>query len=220
VWHADRVNAPPDARLDAQPDPDHPPTSDSLPASGSRPTSSSRSTTVPGLSRLPQGLQRRGFGLTLLIVEFGVLSSFLFAFALYIFGTVQTVRELWHALPHIGQPDVTRELLISAIEQTDVLLVATALLIISIGLQALFVQRLENLPAWLHIRTFDDLKNKLLGIVIVALVVEFFKVALKWNGSGDILTLGLALAVVILAATAYSYVLTRFSSEHDAPEDD
>ena len=105
--------------------------------------------------------------------------------------------------------------MLSAVEQTDVLLVATALLIISIGLQALFVQRVDNLPGWLHIRTFDDLKTKLLGIVVVALVVEFFKFALKWNGTGNILTLGVALAVVILAATAYSYVLARFSSEHD-----
>ncbi|WP_424950665.1 YqhA family protein [Deinococcus sp.] len=168
-----------------------------------------------------QGLNRRGFGLTLLIVEFGVLSSFLFSLTLYIFGTVQTVLELWHALPRIGQEGVTRGLLISAIEQTDVLLVATALLIISIGLQALFVQRLDNLPGWLHIRTFDDLKNKLLGIVVVALVVEFFKVALKWDGStsgsGSLLTFGLALAVMILAATAYTLVLARFSAEQAAP---
>ena len=162
-------------------------------------------------------LIRRGFGLTLLIVEIGVLSSFLFSLALYIFGTVQTVRELWAALPGIGQPGTTHHLLISAVEQTDVLLVATALLIISIGLQALFVQRLDNLPGWLHIRTFDDLKNKLLGIVIVALIVEFFKAALKWDGTSNILTLALALAVVILAATAYSYVLARFSSEHGDP---
>ena len=92
----------------------------------------------PPSSKLPTSLQRRGFGLTLLIVEFGVLSSLLLSLALYIFGTVQTVRELWHALPSIGQPAATRNLLISAIEQTDVLLVATALLIISVGLQALF----------------------------------------------------------------------------------
>ena len=44
-----------------------------------------------------------------------------------------------------------------------------------------------------------------------------FKAALKWDGTSDILTLGLALAVVILAATAYSYVLARFSSEHGDP---
>lgn len=181
----------------------------------------------PAASRLPEGLKRRGFGLTLLIVEFGVLSSLLFSLTLYIFGTVQTVRELWHALPRIGQPEATRALLISAVEQTDVLLVATALLIISIGLQALFVQRLDNLPPWLHIRTFDDLKNKLLGIVVVALVVEFFKAALKWSGqagtSGNILIFGLALAAVILAATAYSVVLSRFSGEHathDAPHEE
>ena len=48
-------------------------------------------------------------------------------------------------------------------------------------------------------------------------MVEFFKSAVKWDGSGDILTLGVALAVVILAATAYSYVLARFSSEHGDP---
>ena len=176
--------------------------------------------TQPPKSPLRQGLQRRGFGLTLLIVEFGVLSSFLFSLALYIFGTVQTVRTLWDALPRIGQTDVTKELVVAAIEQTDLVLVATALLIISVGLQALFVQRLDNLPGWLHIRTFDDLKTKLMGIVVVALVVEFFKVAIKWDGTPGILTLGLALAAVILAVTAYTFVQARYSSEKSGPDEE
>ena len=178
-----------------------------------------RGVTQPPKSPLRQGLQRRGFGLTLLIVEFGVLSSFLFSLALYIFGTVQTVRTLWNALPRIGQADVTKELVVAAIEQTDLVLVATALLIISVGLQALFVQRLDNLPGWLHIRTFDDLKNKLLGIVVVALVVEFFKNAIKWDGTPGILPLGLALAAVILAVTAYSFVQARYGSEKAGPDE-
>ncbi len=165
-------------------------------------------------SPLRQGLARRGFGLTLLIVEFGVLSSFLFSLALYIFGTVQTVHELWAALPGLGQSGTLKTLLVSAIEQADVLLVATALLIISIGLQALFVQQLDDLPDWLHIRTFDDLKNKLLGIVVVALVVEFFKLAIKWDGSSSILTLGLALAAIILAVAAYTLAQARANSSH------
>lgn len=169
-----------------------------------------------GPAHLPEGLRRRGFSLTLLIAEFGVLSSLLFSLALYIFGTVQTVRELWEALPHIGEEGVARSLLISAVEQTDVLLVATALLIISIGLQALFVQRLNDLPEWLHIRTFDDLKNKLLGIVVVALVVEFFKVAIKWDGSANILPLGLALAAIILAAAAYILAQARTQGHPEA----
>jgi uncharacterized membrane protein YqhA len=175
--------------------------------------------TQPPKSPIKTGLQRRGFGLTLLIVEFGVLSSFLFSLALYIFGTVQTVRTLWLALPGIGQPEVTKNLVIAAIEQTDVVLVATALLIISVGLQALFVQRLDNLPGWLHIRTFDDLKTKLLGIVVVALVVEFFKDAIKWDGTASLLTFGLALAAIILAVTAYTWVQARFGSEKSDPEE-
>ena len=163
---------------------------------------------------------RRGLSLTLLIVEFGVLSSFLSSLALYIFGAVQTVTTLWAALPGIGQAEVTKQLVVSAIEQTDLVLVATALLIISVGLQALFVQRIDNLPDWLKIRTFDDLKNKLLGIVVVALVVEFFKVAIKWDGAANILALGLGLAAVILAVTAYTFVQARYGSEKSGPEEE
>ncbi|MFC4454529.1 YqhA family protein [Deinococcus sonorensis] len=162
-------------------------------------------------------LKRRGFSLTLLIAEFGVLSSLVFSLALFVFGAARTFRVLWEALPDIGGEATSKTLLLSAVEQTDVLLVATALLIISVGLQALFVQQLDNLPPWLHIRTFDDLKQKLLGIVVVALSVEFFKVALKWDGTASVLPLGLSLAAVILAIAVYSVVLQRSGGEgHEA----
>ena len=124
-----------------------------------------------------------------------MLSSFLFSLVLFVGGTVRTVAVIWEALPHFAEDEKTgKELLVAAIEQTDNLLIATALLIISLGLQSLFVGRVMNLPAWLHIRTFDDLKQKLLGIVVVALAVKFFSVAIKWEkgSSQDILTFGLA----------------------------
>ena len=96
-----------------------------------------------------------------------------------------------------------------------------ALLTISFVLQALFVGRVQNVPAWLHIRSFDDLKQKLIGIVVVALAVNFFSVALEWKGGTDILAYGAALAAVILAVGVYSVILSRQGSGHpaqDAPD--
>ena len=159
-------------------------------------------------------------GFTRLIVEFGVLSSFLFSLVLFVGGTVRTVALIWAELPHIAQAAASKTLLIAAVEQTDNLLIATALLIISIGMQELFVGRLSNLPDWLHVASFDDLKQKLLGIVVVALAVKFFSVAVKWEGgpSLDILTFGAAVAAVMLAIGVYSYILPRLS--HPASDSD
>ncbi|ADV65671.1 YqhA family protein [Deinococcus maricopensis] len=159
----------------------------------------------------------RALGFSLLIVELGVLSSFAFALVLFIAGVAQTVTTLRGALRHLGDADATEHLLVAAVQQADTLLVATALLIISLGLQMLFVGRIERVPAWLHIRTFDDLKAKLLGIVVVALVVKFFSVAVEWDGGSGVLAYGAAIAVVILAAAAYSGMLGR--AAHPTPPD-
>ncbi|WP_245895972.1 YqhA family protein [Deinococcus irradiatisoli] len=160
------------------------------------------------------------FGLTRLIVEFGVLSSFLFSLVLFVGGTLRTVAVIWEALPDLAGEDTGKTLLIAAVEQTDTLLIATALLIISLGLQSLFVGRVVNVPAWLSIRSFDDLKQKLLGIVVVALAVKFFSVAVKWeSGSSlNLLTFGLGVAAVMLAIGLYSFILPRL--EHAPQEGD
>ena len=169
--------------------------------------------TLPRTSSTSQAL----FGFTRLIVEFGVLSSFLFSLVLFVSGTVRTVVVIWEAFPTFTQAKTGKALLIAAIEQTDNLLIATALLIISLGLQTLFVGRVFNLPAWLHIETFDDLKQKLLGIVVVALAVKFFSVAVEWEAGGntpsaDILSFGLGVGAVMLVIGVYSVVVDRLGT--------
>lgn len=154
----------------------------------------------------------RLFGLTRLIVELGVFSAAAFSLTLFVAAIAQAYQSIRLALTHLGEPDTAKHLMIAAVEQTDLLLVALALLIISFGMQALFVGRIANVPAWLHIRSFDDLKQKLLGIVAVALAVNFFSVALEWEGGNDILIYGLALGIMIAAVGGYSLVLTRQSS--------
>lgn len=148
-----------------------------------------------------------------LVVELGVISAVAYSLALFVAAAIQAYRTIIHAFSE----DIinTKSLMIAAIEQTDTLLVGIALLIIPLAMHTLFVGRLKNVPAWLHVHSFDDLKLKLLNVVITALGVNFFSVALEWKTGSDILYYGLALATVIGALTAYNVILSRQSLKHE-----
>lgn len=163
----------------------------------------------------PPSAYARVFGFSRLIVSLGVFSALAFSLALFLVAILQAYHAIGTAFRHLEHEGAAKHLMIAAVEQTDLLLVALALLIISFGMQALFIGQVQNIPAWLHIRSFDDLKQKLIGIVIVTLAVNFFSVALEWSGGSDILGYGAALAAVMLAVNAYSVILTRQGQRHD-----
>lgn len=169
----------------------------------------------PPLGRTRSITLAGAFGFTRLIVELGVLSSFAFSLALFVAAIVQAYGTIREAMGHLGDPHTTNTLIIAAVEQADTLLIGMALLIISFGLQALFVGRVQNVPAWLYIDSFDDLKQKLIGIVIVALAVNFFSVALEWKAGSDILVYGAAISAVIIAVGTYSVILGRQGHRRD-----
>jgi uncharacterized membrane protein YqhA len=74
---------------------------------------------------------------------------------------------------------------------------------IALGLYELFINTDLKLPEWLQIRTFDDLKLKLVGVVIVVLAVLFLGQVVAWNGERDLLRFGAGIAVVIAALTYF-----------------
>lgn len=162
----------------------------------------------------------QALGLTRLIVEIGVVSAAAFSLALFVAATVQAYHTITHAMTHLSEPGNTKHLMIAAVEQADTLLVGMALLIISLGMHALFVGKLDNVPSWLHIHSFDDLKLKLLGVVMTALGVNFFSVALEWKAGSDIFYYGLALAAVITALALYNVILGRQNKDHAEAEAD
>jgi len=90
-----------------------------------------------------------------------------------------------------------------AVEIIDLFLVATVFYIISLGLYELFIAK-APLPGWLKICDVDDLKEKLLGLVAIALAVLFLGESLVWpNGTGDLLSYGIANAAIIGAIALY-----------------
>jgi len=96
-----------------------------------------------------------------------------------------------------------KTLAVGLIEAVDILLIAVVAHIIGLGLFKLFVDPDLPLPAWLKIRDLDDLKGHLAGSVIAVLAVLFMREAVAWDGQRDLLQMGTAVALMIVALTIY-----------------
>lgn len=133
-----------------------------------------------------------------------VVCIFLAATALILFGAALTVETLFH-LVVAGKIDnkVAKELLVSSIELADLFLLGTVLYVIGVGLYELFIDDSLALPAWLAIHDLDDLKNSLIGVVIVVLGVVFLGQVITWNGQQNLLVFGGAVALVIAALSYF-----------------
>ncbi|MCG2807214.1 MAG: YqhA family protein [Coriobacteriia bacterium] len=92
------------------------------------------------------------------------------------------------------------------IELADVFLLATVLYIMALGLFELFIDDRLPVPHWLEIHTLDDLKEKLVGVVVVVLAVSFLGKVIEAQSARDLMELGVGVAAVI---AALSYFLGR-----------
>lgn len=137
------------------------------------------------------------------IVYIPVICIFFAATALLIYGAASTAQAIIEVIA-AGSLDskVGKELLLSSIEIVDLFLLGTVLYVIAVGLYELFIDDTLAVPKWLEIHDLDDLKNNLIGVVIVVLGVLFLGQVITWDGQRDLLNPGAAIALVI-AALAY-----------------
>lgn len=141
------------------------------------------------------------------IVLFGIFGTFLASLALFLFGLAGVVSTIWDGAVTSDPFSYgnLKELSVVLIQEIDIFLLATVLYIIALGLYELFIDESLNLPHWLEVHTLDDLKARLLGMIIVLLPVTFLGKIVEWKEGQDILWLGLAVAAVLIAIAATQY---------------
>ena len=98
---------------------------------------------------------------------------------------------------------------VDLITMIDLLLIGTVLYIFAVGLYELFIDQGLPMPRWLKITTLDDLKERLLGVVAVLLAVTFLGNAVTWNGTSEILALGVAVGLVLGVVSLTIAVMAR-----------
>ncbi len=148
-----------------------------------------------------------------------VVGSILAAIVLTVFGTVAVVNmsvdtvEKMLPVGEITAHDVEHTAL-DFIKLIDIYLLGTVLYIIGIGLYELFLESDLELPDWLRTDDLDELKGKLIGVVVVLIGVTFLGEAMSWDGSSSILALGVGSAAVVAALAVVFAVMPH---KHPSP---
>ena len=133
------------------------------------------------------------------IVFLAVLTALVLGLTLFILGAYKAGMEIVHIL----QGELPKSLAAAFIEIADLLLLGVVMYIIALGLYELFIDDTVPVPHWLEIHSIDDLKAKLISVVIVVLGVDFLKQVVSWDGERNLLTFGGGIALIIAALTYF-----------------
>ena len=155
----------------------------------------------------------RALGASRFLIIVAVVGSLLAATTLIIYGGLEAVQLVAKT---IAEAELSRKsakaIAVEFIEIVDLFLLGTVFYIVALGLYELFIDQDVRLPEWLTIKTLDDLKDKLVAVVIVVLGVLFLGQVVSWDGERDLLGFGASIALVVAALT---YFLTAKS--YDKP---
>jgi len=160
---------------------------------------------------------KKVLGRSRLLLLIAVIGSFLAATALLFYGAFELAGVLGHALDAEVSDKGAKLLALACIEIVDLFLLGTVFYIVALGLYELFIDDTIDLPAWLEIHNLDDLKHKLVGVVVVVLAVLFLGQVVSWDGERDLLGFGAAIALVIAALTWFLSAKGHKSKKRDEP---
>ncbi|MCU0495260.1 MAG: YqhA family protein [Chloroflexaceae bacterium] len=146
------------------------------------------------------------------IVLLGVVACVVVAATLFLAGMVRAGVLVVESLAAIASEKTPKTLSIATIELADIFLIATAIYIVGVGLYELFIGD-AALPEWLVVKSLDDLKDKLISVVVVVLGVSFLAQVAVWDGQTNLLPYGAAIGAVILSLTAFGLIRRGKSSK-------
>ena len=136
------------------------------------------------------------------IAYIGVLVLFACSLTAYFLGVYKTVKTI----AAIAVGEVKDDLaLVALFDCLDTVLVATALLVISVSLYELFIGELR-VPDWMLVHNLDELKSKFTFVIVPVIAVKFLQKILRGGDAVEILYFGGGIALVIAALAAFNYV--------------
>ena len=138
--------------------------------------------------------------IVLLAVVFGTLS----AIVLFITGSVEIIASLIHAVSVSPLEIDYVDVLSAVIGGVDLYLIGMVLLIFSFGIYELAISKIdvarysESYHTLLEITNLDDLKNKIIKVIIMVLIVSFFQrvLAMKFTSSTDMLFMAISISAI------------------------
>jgi uncharacterized membrane protein YqhA len=129
-----------------------------------------------------------------------VFAPILASAVMLIFGAYKTVATILNV---VGGQIKASMVSVAFIEVMDAFLVGAVLYIFGIAIYELFIGELE-LPNWLVIHNLDELKSKLISVIVLVIVISFAEHFVEFAHPQDLLWGGLGAAAVIAALVLFN----------------
>jgi uncharacterized membrane protein YqhA len=152
---------------------------------------------------------KRVLGLTRYAVFVPALASIVGALLLMAQGSVAIVAAV---ISSIRDETKLKVIIVDVLTAIDAILLGTVLLVIGYGLYELFIDADIDVPLWLRVRNLDDLKSKLIGVVVAIIAVVFVGVFVDSNRASDVISYGAGAGAIVAGLALFAYATKKDSA--------
>ena len=153
---------------------------------------------------------RKILGLTRYAVIVPAIASIVGALLLMAQGSIAIVKVVIDAVLNNSYLKVT---IVDVLTAVDAILLGTVLLVIGYGLYELFVDTRIEVPDWLQINDLDDLKSKLIGVVVAIIAVVFVGVFVDSKRASEVVSYGLGAGALVAGLALFAYATKKAGAE-------
>lgn len=112
-----------------------------------------------------------------------------------------------------------KDAIVDVLTAVDAILLGTVLLVIGYGLYELFIDENLDVPQWLRVYDLDDLKTKLIGVVVAILAVVFVGVFVDSKRSDEIVSYGIAAGALVAGLGIFAFATKKENGKSRSQED-
>ena len=138
------------------------------------------------------------------------LASILGALLLMFQGSVAMVQTIIDVVTERTKLKLT---IVEILTAVDAILLGTVLLVIGYGLYELFIDEDLDVPPWLQVQDLDDLKSKLIGVVVAIISVIFVGVFVDTNRAADVISYGVGAGAMVTGLAVFAFATRKDPSE-------
>jgi uncharacterized membrane protein YqhA len=99
--------------------------------------------------------------------------------------------------------------IVDVLTAIDAILLGTVLLVIGFGLYELFIDTNIQVPAWLRVQDLDDLKSKLIGVVVAIIAVVFVGIFVDANRASDVISYGVGAGALVVGLAIFAFATKK-----------
>jgi uncharacterized membrane protein YqhA len=153
---------------------------------------------------------KRILGLARFAVVVPAIASIIGALLLMAQGSISMINIVFQV---ITEGSSLKDSIVDVLTAIDAILLGTVLLVIGYGLYELFIDADIEVPQWLRVNNLDDLKSKLIGVVVAIIAVVYVGVFVDSNRSSDVISYGVGAGALVAGLAIFAFATRKNESD-------